>query len=95
MDKFVYQRHDGIERTMVPFDKDSFGVHTSIQADEIVDSCKRDAELHDPRAVNKLLARVPLTIYEQSIREQWDEDDWKKWLNDPDNKAFRVWWGYV
>lgn len=44
----------------------------------------------------KLIARgVPLFVWEQSEREQWDENDWAKWLNDPDNAAFRVWRGRV
>lgn len=43
----------------------------------------------------KLLARVPMTVYEQSERELWDDADWARWLNDPDNAAFRVWRGVV
>jgi hypothetical protein len=36
-----------------------------------------------------------MTIYEQSIHEGWTDKDWAKWLNDPDNRAFRVWRGSV
>ena len=44
----------------------------------------------------KLIARgVPLTVWEQSEREGWDEKAWSRWLNDPDNAAFRVWRGRV
>jgi hypothetical protein len=44
----------------------------------------------------KLIARgVPAFVYEQSLREDWGEDDWAKWLNDSDNRAFRVWQGQV
>ena len=43
------------------------------------------------------VARVPLTVYEQALREGWadDEDAWEKWLNNPDNRDFRVWGGQV
>ena len=44
----------------------------------------------------KLIARgVPLFVWEQSEREGWDEKRWARWLNDPDNAAFRVWRGRV
>lgn len=44
----------------------------------------------------KLIARgVPVAVYEQSVREGWSDTDWAKWLNDPDNAAFRVWKGTV
>ena len=43
----------------------------------------------------KLAARVPVPIAEQAMREGWDDEDWKRWLNDPDNKMFRVWPGRV
>ena len=44
----------------------------------------------------KLIARgVPAFVWEQSVREEWDEKRWADWLNDPDNAAFRVWRGRV
>jgi hypothetical protein len=49
----------------------------------------------DQKGSMKLLARVPMFVYEQSLREEWDDADWAKWLNDPDNAAFRVWPGKV
>jgi hypothetical protein len=36
-----------------------------------------------------------MTVAEQAIREQWDDNDWKRGLNDPDNAAFRIWPGRV
>lgn len=39
----------------------------------------------------RLLARgVPIAVYEQSVREEWDEARWTRWLEDPDNAMFRV-----
>ena len=45
----------------------------------------------------KHVAEVPMVIYQQAIREGWanDKKKWKKWLNDPDNKLFRIWQGRV
>lgn len=93
MKQFVYHNADGVRRTMIPITEDQFAVKTELVLDGILDGIKRDKELVDPRSTNKLVARVPMTIYEKSLHEGWDEDDWKKWLNDPDNRCFRVWEG--
>lgn len=59
---------------------------------------QRNRELGEMQAGKhmKLIARgVPVHVYEQSVREAWDEKRWARWLNDPDNRAFRVWQGAV
>lgn len=58
---------------------------------------QRNRELGEQQTGSmKLIARgVPLFVWEQSEREQWDEKRWAQWLNDPDNRAFRVWQGKV
>ena len=70
-------------------------VFTEVNLEEVLRGIDRDRELQPRRSTNRLLARVPMTIMEQSIHEQWDEGDWKKWLNDPANAPFRVWPGRV
>ena len=45
--------------------------------------------------VNKVVARIPITIYERSIHEDWDEGDWKRWLNSTEAAPFRIWGGRV
>lgn len=97
--KVLYRNSDGVRRTSIT-DDDHPGVlrvYTEVQADAILKSIEeaRDVVALTPRAANKHLARVPMTVYEQSILENWDEAKWAKWLNDPDNEAFRVWRGRV
>lgn len=71
-------------------------VYTEADMTELVDNNRRLEEvLAGSKSTNKLVARVPMTVYEKSILEDWDESDWTKWLNDPDNQAFRVWRGRV
>ena len=43
------------------------------------------------------VAEVPMVIYQKAMREGWSNDEkaWKRWLNNPDNKAFRTWEGKV
>ena len=42
---------------------------------------------HD--GVNKLLARLPVEVFERSIHEQWDETDWKRYLNSSEAAPFQ------
>lgn len=83
-----------IQRTLHvdPDDPYRFTHETSVTLpDAFFDRNRALAE--DQKGAMKLVARVPVTIYEQSIREEWDDAQWAKWLNDPDNAAFRVWPG--
>lgn len=96
--RFRYHSGDGVTRTLIRDDADpkgKFHVHTQVEMDSILASIEQDRDNIRPGSVNKLVARVPMTIYEQAIHEGWDEDRWKQWLNDPDNKAFRIWPGRV
>lgn len=95
--KVVYRNSDGVKRTMLT-DEATPGVirvYTEVELDSILDSIKRDRENIRAGSTNKLLARVPMTVMEQSIHEQWDDGDWRKFLNDPANAHLRVWQGRV
>lgn len=95
--RMTYRNSDGVRRTsIVDTDRpDELVVHTEVDVTQLVENNKALRELHPEKSTNKLVARVPMTVYEQSIHEDWDEGDWKKWLNDPDNAMFRVWAGRV
>lgn len=95
--KKVYHDADGVRRTVL-FDADKpggFTVRTDHDLTQVVETNKAMAEVHPNGSTNKLVARVPLAIWERSYHENWGEDDWKRWLNDPDNAMFRVWKGQV
>lgn len=95
---YTYYNRDGVSRKFVTNSDKPFqvNVYTEVEMDEVLESIKREREAPVvAKSNNKLLARVPLTVYEKSIHEQWDEGDWKKWLNDSDNAAFRIWGGRV
>ena len=93
--KVLYRNSDGVKRTMIT-DDDRPGeirVFTEVEMDRVLDSIKEAREVNalKPRnSFSRHLARVPMTVYEKSILEKWGEDDWQRWLNDPDNAAFRV-----
>lgn len=100
MAQYTYHNQDGVTRTAL-FDPEvaSLTVKTSIDCTGLVENnhyLREHTSLgHGGKSANRLVARIPMTIYEQSIHENWDEDQWKRWLNDPDNAMFRVWKGKV
>lgn len=96
--KVVYRDDGAVKRTMIWEDNelDSVHVHTEQDLTQAIENNRILAELHPRRSTNKLVARgVPIAVYEKSVLEGWGDDDWKRWLNDADNKAFRVWKGQV
>lgn len=96
--KWVYQNDGAVKRTMIWEDDDpsTVRVYTEQDLTQAIENNKKLSELHPRRSMNKLVARgVPISVYEKSILEGWDRKDWDRWLNDPDNRAFRVWQGRV
>lgn len=93
--KVLYRNRDGVRRTLIT-DDDRPGevrVFTEVDMDGVLESIKEAREvnaLRPRKSSMRHLARVPMTVYEKSILENWGEDDWQRWLNDPDNAAFRV-----
>jgi hypothetical protein len=96
--KRTYRDDGGVRRTSIWDDErpSELTVHTEVDMTQTIENNKIVRELHPRRGTNKLLARgVPMTVMERSIHENWDDDDWKRWLNDPENAAFRIWKGRV
>ncbi len=62
----------------------------------IVDYCKARAEL-PMDADMRPVAEIPLAVVERMMQEgSWnDPAAVRAWLNDPDNKCFRIWQGRV
>lgn len=95
--RMTYRNSDGVRRTsIVDTDRpDQITIYTEADMTETIESVKRMREAQDPKSTHRHLARVPMTVYEKSILEDWDDADWDRWLNDPDNAMFRVWQGRV
>lgn len=93
----VYHNRDGYRRTLITDDADPFVVHTNteLHLDPILNAVAEAKENQRELRTMRHVAKVPMTVYEQSLREGWDDDDWKRWLNDSQNKPFRVWEGRV
>lgn len=93
----IYRDSDGVRRTLIwdDEDPDQVVVQTEQDIEPILDSVERDRAIMAHNGHNKLLARVPVAVYERAVIEQWDEDDWARYLNSPEAAPFRVWQGRV
>lgn len=92
---FVYADANGVRRTLIADDErpDQFTVRTEQDIEPVLDSVARDRELMANDGDNKLAARIPVSIYERSVHEEWSEADWKRWLNSAEAEPFRIWKG--
>jgi len=93
----TYRNADGVRRTLITDDErpEDFAVHTEQVLDDILDSIERDRAIMRHDGVNKLLARIPIEVYERAVHEQWDDADWARWLNSSEAAPFRIWRGRV
>jgi hypothetical protein len=98
--RICYHDADGVRREMIVDDDypDRVVVKTSQLLDEILDGVKRDRELeaaNDNHSPNRLVARLPVEVFERMILEGWGPDDEARWLNSPEAEPFRIWRGRV
>jgi hypothetical protein len=93
----IYRDAFGVRRTLIwdDEDPDQATVHTQQDVEPVLDSVERDRAIMKHDGVNKLLARIPISIFERSVLEEWDEGDWAKWLNSSEAAPFRIWRGRV
>ena len=96
--KTIYRNADGVRRTLITDDEFPFRavVHTEQVLDEILGGIARDRDAaNDNASVNKLVARLPVAVFERAVLEGWDEGDWKRYLNSSEAAPFRIWRGRV
>lgn len=96
----IYDHNGTVARVLHADDRDPWGdflIETVEDVEPAIESAKVLRENHRAGTDMKHVARVPVTVVEKAMREGWfhDESAWKTWLNDPANKAFRVWEGRV
>ena len=91
----TYFTHGGqVRRRIFVDDQDPYKFTqqtTQVLPERLAEQNRALGELTSLQSPVRVLARgVPLVVYEQSVREQWDEARWTRWLEDPDNAMFRV-----
>jgi hypothetical protein len=93
----IYRDGDGVRRVMHWDDEDPDQVTVETQQDiePILASVERDRAIMTHDGPNKVLARLPVEVYERAVLEQWDEGDWARYLNSSECEPFRIWRGRV
>jgi hypothetical protein len=90
---------DEITRRTAYWHADSEGVAIESRQDvePIIEANKAEQDLYNGSKGDKLAARIPLVIYEDLVKRgiAGDPKKFKAWLNDRDNRAFRMWQGRV
>lgn len=69
-----------------------FAIETQEDVEPLVEVAKTLSEL-EPSKEMRHAALIPQFVLDQALREQWGPEDWRRWANDPANKAFRTWPG--
>jgi hypothetical protein len=96
--KTTYANANGVRRTLITDDdRPGVVVHTQQVLDEILAGIHRDREAANDNtmSVNKLVARLPVEVFERAVLQGWDEDDWRRYLNSSEAAPFRIWQGRV
>lgn len=104
-DRYLYDLNGDVSRSIVTHESDpegQFHIHTQQDLEPVIAEAAalRDFHAHIGHRKSRNMipvAEIPLMIYEQAMREGWanDEAAWKRWLNDPQNRLFRITEGRV
>ena len=75
---------------------DNFVYQTKQDVRPIIEHCKVLSK-QTPGKEMRHVAEISMVVYQKALREGWvnDKAKMKRWLNDPDNKAFRTWQGKI
>lgn len=95
--------HQVSEKTSLLRDVDGLWIVSEQPVADLLDANQAQAnEMLSRRGTQSHMlevARLPTTLYHELRRKfgplKHNEADWKRWLNDPDNRLFRTWHGAV
>jgi hypothetical protein len=95
--RFIYD-HTGTKiKEIVVHDAENFTVLTRENMDAGLEYVKQRRELVDKKAHYREVAWIPDSVFAQAVTEGrvHDKKYWARWLNDADNRAFRIDGGYI
>lgn len=93
----IYDRFGTVVRRVHVEQDGTFHLSTEQDLESVVEENKRLRENQTGKENFRLAARIPVHVAEKAFREGWFHDDnaWKKWLNDGENRDFRVYEGQI
>jgi hypothetical protein len=76
---------------------DRFVIASEMECDQLIRDNRALAENQTKKEEFRLAARVPMPVVEKSMLEGsfHDDEHWRRWMNDPENRDFRVWGGRI
>lgn len=104
MEKIISKENGKV--TKMKFEGDQTFIETEQQVDHILEHNKRKSNSYEKGSLigntqkhQQHIAEIPVTIYYELVKKygtiQQNPKDWKKWLNDPDNRFFRTGGGKI
>ena len=104
MEKIISKENGKV--TKMKFEGDETIIQTEQQVDHILEHNKRKSNEYEKGSLigntqkhQQHIAEIPVTIYYELVKKygtiQQNPKDWKKWLNDPDNRFFRTGGGKI
>lgn len=68
-----------------------------MECDDLINENKALRDNQTGKEQFRLAARVPAPVVEKAMREGWFHDDkkWAEWMNNSENRDFRVWEGRI
>lgn len=98
--KQVYENANGVRKTLVAHDDDPYGdfsIITDQRVGDVIAECQKLRELKHVvghrKSTNLVhVCEMPMVDYQRAMIEGWANDPKKirQWVNDPQNKPFRV-----
>lgn len=99
-EKFDYF-NDGVVRRHAVNDRQGkhFVIASEMECEQLIKAnrAQREALAGAKDECFRLAARVPMPVVEKAMLDGsfHDDDFWRKWMNNPENRDFRVWEGRV
>lgn len=93
----IYAQDGNVTRSAYDEPDGTFHLYVEQDLEDAIEENKALAENQTGKEMFRLAARVPVPVVEKAMIEGWfhDDDAWKKWMNDGDNRDFRVWGGRI
>lgn len=93
----IYDQFGSVIRAYHTEADGTFHLTTSQDLEDAVKENQALRETQTGKEMFRLAARAPVHVAEKAMREGWFHDDaeWGKWMNDGENRDFRVWEGRI
>lgn len=97
MSGILYDQYGNLRRSVHTESDGTFHLATEQDLENAIEENKRLRENQTGKEDFRLAARVPVHVVEQAMRDGTfhDDDFWRKWMNDGENRDHRVWEGRI